>query len=179
MRLTRRRPLAVSVEGAAPRAPAAALRYCRHACHSVLLPSRKQRQSTARASARPKTSTALGRRAGWELHGLKRRHGGPLQAYGRRHASRATPSRGLASRRLAEALASHKGRAAWPIGRWLCGARGAVVGLPGGRDPTPTFVTTTPANCGHSRTSTVSYREGEQPCPPSEPRSPNGRRPDF
>ena len=115
MRLTRRRPLAVSVEGAAPRASAAALRYCRHACHSVLLPSRKQRQSTARASARPKTSTALGRRAGWELHGLKRRHGGPLQAYGRRHASRATPSRGLASRRLAEALASHKGRAAWAL----------------------------------------------------------------
>ena len=47
--------------------------------------------------------------------GLKRRAGGPLQACGRGHASRATPSRGLASPRLAEALASHQGRAAWAL----------------------------------------------------------------
>ena len=176
MRLTRRRPLAVSVEGAAPRASAAALRYCRHACHSVLLPSRKQRQSTARASARPKTSTALGRRAGWELHGLKRRHGGPLQAYGRRHASRATPSRGLASGRLAEALASAAQRA-WqrrPSGTARSGRRAAR------RPRTHSYVRGNylPPT-GIARRAQTQYWYREQPCQPSEPSSRSGGRPAF
>ena len=104
--------------------------------------------------------------------GLKRRGGGPLQAYGRGHASRATPSRGLASRRLAEALASHKGRAAWALAvrRVRSGRRAA-------RRPLRSWQLHLPPTIVRSRTSTVSYRDWEQSCLPSELRSRSGGRP--
>ena len=136
LRRRRRGPLAV--EGAAL-VLSVQLQSCRHACVTACCCPSDRARHTAGASAAARKPSAEALPHG-QFHGLKRRHGGPLQACGRGHASRATPSRGLASRRLAEALASAAQRA-WQ--RRRAAPRGAVGGLPGGRDPTPTFVATT------------------------------------
>ena len=146
-------------------------------CYGVLLPRRKGPSPPLGRRARRANTGAEGLSLRRAVSFEGRRSLESLQASGRGHASRARPSRGLASRRLAEALASAAQRA-WqrrPSGTARSGRRAA-------RRPQPnSYVRRNylPPTNGRSRTSTVSLRDWEQPCPPSEPRSRSGRRPDF
>ena len=109
-------------------------------CYGVLLPFRKSPVTTAGASRAARKTERWESLTGGYLgfHGLKAGVHAPLQASGPRHASRATPSRGLASRRLVVvALASRRAGQAGAGSAAREAPRAVVFGLPGGRNLHP------------------------------------------